>query len=263
MLLNASLTNEEITLRTVTKGLLGLNTGFETDWYLIDSGIPGPTVFVIGGVYGTEILGFTSAQHLLNYDLPIEKLYVVPRADQPNITSCTRNEPYTNTNMNRVFDVAWATKGNPNQTPLFVYLCELMDLIIEANPDIFFDLHEGDTPVWTSSIGCANYLSIRHTESVYWITDAVDRYNAIGRDVYSSKYINGWYPAMLRNSVDKSYSGTSTAWVASYLNIPTLAHESFMSLSRKARLEEHLSMFNCVMEVYWEYFWNYTQDKYK
>ncbi len=43
------------------EGKLGTGTTWETRWHVIETGVPGPTVLIVGGIHGNEPAGFRAS----------------------------------------------------------------------------------------------------------------------------------------------------------------------------------------------------------
>ena len=69
----------------------------------IESGVPGPTLLVIGGIQGDEPGGFTAASMLvINYKVKTGRLWVVPNL---NFESIIRRSRGVHGDMNRKFNI--------------------------------------------------------------------------------------------------------------------------------------------------------------
>ena len=67
----------------VSKGVIAEGTRWEMAWRVYDSGQPGPTVLVVGGVHGNEPAGASAAGQIQHWPVKRGRLIVVPRADGP------------------------------------------------------------------------------------------------------------------------------------------------------------------------------------
>lgn len=107
-----------------------------TEVYTYDSGVPGPTVFVVGGIHGNERAGYLAADDIATgWTVPAGRLIVVPRANVPAIQDETR-EGLTG-DLNRQFP--------PLQAPESPLARAIWNEIAVADPDLFVDLHEART----------------------------------------------------------------------------------------------------------------------
>lgn len=116
-------------------------TRFATECFQRDTGIPGPTVFICGGVHGNEPAGAISAEVIRQWPLLKGKLVVVPRANVPGLIANKRLIPNLDTNLNnlnRNYPRAGKEEG-----PRGELATEIWKLAIAAHPDWLLDLHEG------------------------------------------------------------------------------------------------------------------------
>ncbi|MFN3409742.1 MAG: succinylglutamate desuccinylase/aspartoacylase family protein [Limisphaerales bacterium] len=125
---------------STTKELLG-GTRFATPLYVQDSGKPGPTVLIVGGVHGNEPAGAAAAEAIRHWPLRSGKLVVVPRANVPGLAANTRRMPGVDTNhadLNRNYPRA----GQPEETRGEV-AAAIWQVVRQHQPDWVLDLHEG------------------------------------------------------------------------------------------------------------------------
>ena len=90
-------------------GVLAGGTEWETPYYLINSGQPGPTVLITGGVHGDEPAGARAAEQIRHWLIGKGRLVVVPRVNVPALTAGTRHMPGVEKpllNLNRNFPKA-------------------------------------------------------------------------------------------------------------------------------------------------------------
>lgn len=106
-------------------------TKYETPVYVIDSGQPGPTAFVVGGMHGEEPQGYTAAMHVARLRPTGGKLVVVPYANAPAIGIGAR---YTvDGDLNRQFPTG--------EEPTSTLARALWDELVAHDPDVVVDLH--------------------------------------------------------------------------------------------------------------------------
>ena len=60
---------------------IAVGTEWETPYYRIETGKPGPTVMIVGGVHGNEPGGWQAAEQIASWELSRGSLLVVPRAN--------------------------------------------------------------------------------------------------------------------------------------------------------------------------------------
>jgi len=124
-----------------TSGLVAAGTVWETPFFITDTGINGPALFVTGGLHGNEPAGYRAAEQIRHWPLKRGKLIVVPCVNRPGITQHTRwmpGEPDTLKNANRNFP----RTGQPNQAQS-VLIQSLWQFLQRQHPDWVVDLHEG------------------------------------------------------------------------------------------------------------------------
>ncbi|WP_170836961.1 M14 family metallopeptidase [Haloferax larsenii] len=123
-------------LDRVTRGSVEIHpllpdTKYETPVYVIDSGKPGPTAFVVGGMHGEEPQGYIAAEHMTRFRPTGGKLVVIPYANRPAVDLAAR---YTEDgDLNRQFP----TGSDPTST----LAQAIWDKLLEHDPDVVVDLH--------------------------------------------------------------------------------------------------------------------------
>ncbi|WP_148414074.1 succinylglutamate desuccinylase/aspartoacylase family protein [Haloferax sp. KTX1] len=106
-------------------------TNHETPVHVIDSGKPGPTAFVVGGVHGEEPQGYHAADYIRHLRPTGGKLVVVPYANMPAVKIGAR---YTEDgDLNRQFP----TGAKPTSR----LARALWDELVSHDPDVVVDLH--------------------------------------------------------------------------------------------------------------------------
>ena len=76
-----------------SEGALAEGTPFETRWYVYESGLPGPTVVVTGGIHGNEPAGARAARQIADWTVSRGRLVVLPRCNEPALEARTRRMP--------------------------------------------------------------------------------------------------------------------------------------------------------------------------
>jgi len=97
-----------------TSGLLAAGTQWANPYYIVDSGAPGPTLLVTGGVHGNEPAGYRAAEQIRHWSIERGRLIVLPRINVSGIESNSRwisGEDKSTRNVNRNFPKS----GQPNQ----------------------------------------------------------------------------------------------------------------------------------------------------
>lgn len=116
--------------------LLAEGTPYATPYYDHDSGKPGPTVVVVGGMHGNEPAGFRAAQQLAGLVPKKGRLIVIPQANKLAVEAGTRTGSHPG-DLNRVFP-----KSKTGSTGS-VLAKSIWNLMLAVQPDYLFDLHEG------------------------------------------------------------------------------------------------------------------------
>lgn len=126
---------------TFTSGLLAIGTPYETQFYVVDSSRPGPTVIITSGVHGDESAGRVAASQIRHWPIQSGKLVVVPCVNKLSAKSGVRLlTPPGTTNrvdLNRSFA--------PSATPTITndLAREVWKFVTQHKPDWLLDLHEG------------------------------------------------------------------------------------------------------------------------
>ena len=121
--------------------LLLPGTRFATEWYLRDTGVPGPTIFICGGVHGNEPAGAVAAEIIRQWPLAQGRLIVVPRANVPGLIANKRLIPNLDTNLSNLNrNYPRAGKAEPARGELAT---EIWSLALRFKPEWLLDLHEG------------------------------------------------------------------------------------------------------------------------
>ena len=131
--------------KNTAQGKLAAGTEWETGYYLIDSGIKGPTVLIVGGMHGNEPAGSWAAEQIRHWPIAAGKLIVIPRANVLALKANTRltpGQPEEAGNLNRNFP-----SGSKAQekivTPRGKLAMALWKFAGKIQPDWVIDLHEG------------------------------------------------------------------------------------------------------------------------
>ena len=101
----------------------------------IESGKPGPTILVIGGIQGDEPGGFTAASMLVtNYTVTKGNVWVVPNLNFESIIKRSRG---VHGDMNRKF------KALSKKDPEFKQVQKIKRIILDKKVDVVLNLHDG------------------------------------------------------------------------------------------------------------------------
>ncbi len=125
----------------VVSGLLAKGTKWETPFYSRDSGKPGPTIALTGGIHGNEPAGAGAAEQIRHWPIKRGRLIVVPSVNRPGLAKGIRylpDEPPARRDLNRNFPKTGSdepTRGELAQA--------LWALLKKKKPAWLIDLHEG------------------------------------------------------------------------------------------------------------------------
>lgn len=150
----------------------------------LDSGIPGPTVLIVGGTHGNEPAG-TIAIEGLDIKPKNGKVILVPRANKLGLLLNTRWLPhrFINTDLNRNYP---REEGEIPLEMISAKICKLAD-----SADFIIDLHEGwgYTRLDSASLGSGLYPG-NTREAIDISYRAVDKLNEM-IDVPYKKFVVG------------------------------------------------------------------------
>ena len=115
--------------------LAGHTSELEFTLHKIESGKPGPTLLVIGGIQGDEPGGFTAASMLVtDYRVDAGELWVVPNLNFESIIKRSRG---VHGDMNRKFSSLSRTD------PEFSTIEKIKSIILHPDVDLVLNLHDG------------------------------------------------------------------------------------------------------------------------
>jgi predicted deacylase/glutamine amidotransferase-like uncharacterized protein len=121
--------------------VIGKGTDWETQVHVRDTGIPGPTVMIIGGIHGNEPAGARAANQIRHWPLVQGRLVVIPRANVAGLGKNTRylpDAPTEQRDLNRNFPGDKLADGTRGELAAALWM-----LVLKHEPDWLFDLHEG------------------------------------------------------------------------------------------------------------------------
>lgn len=125
-------------LGTWSTDILMEGTDFETSVFHYDTGVPGQTLFIVGGIHGNETAGFKAATILKEEATSLIKegdLYFLPEANKPAIANELRY-PKSEMDLNRAFT------GEGDFESTLNLAREIKSYVIQASPDLVIDHHE-------------------------------------------------------------------------------------------------------------------------
>ena len=127
----AALAAEHFTLQAGTR--------WQTEGCIADSGKPGPTALILGGVHGNEPAGALAAAQVCTLQPVSGKIVVVPRVNMPGLAVKLRYVPDGGGDMNRVYP------PDNGETPAERMGEAIIALMEEHRISLLVDLHEGRT----------------------------------------------------------------------------------------------------------------------
>lgn len=139
ILLSAAVFAQQAAPRRSTQQIAA-RTPWQTSAIVIESGVPGPTALVVGGVHGDEPAGARAALQVSGWRLVKGKLVVIPCANEPGLRAGTRRMPGLSKargDLNRQFPTA------ARPAPVGVLATALWSFVEQLRPDLVLDLHEG------------------------------------------------------------------------------------------------------------------------
>ncbi len=125
----------------VVSGLLAKGTKWETPVYSRDSGKPGPSIVLTGGIHGNEPAGAGAAEQIRHWPIKRGRLIVVPRVNRPGLEKGTRylpDEPPARRDLNRNFSKTGSDEPTRGTLARALWL-----LVKKEKPTWLIDLHEG------------------------------------------------------------------------------------------------------------------------
>jgi len=157
------------TARQTAAGLQHLTLGqgevWETTYYVVDSGIEGPTVMVVAGLHGDEPAALLAGQELIEEVQAITrgKVILVPEANAEAIEARKRA---VDADLNRVFPIE-AVRGE-SPSPKAPAAAAVWSLVEEHRPDWLIDLHDESSDVTGQTV----IFHEAHEESA-WAAEAL------------------------------------------------------------------------------------------
>lgn len=150
-------------------------TEHETAVHVYDSGNPGPTTLVVGGMHGDERSGLTAAHDIATWGVDAGELYVIPEANAVGVEQWSRECDHGD--LNRAFPADggdcdhWVSR-------------DIWAEVLEIDPDWAFDLHASfgiyseDTgvgqamfPTWTSPAGSYGENTVAALNETFGLTN--------------------------------------------------------------------------------------------
>lgn len=122
--------------QTVRQYTIAPGTIWATPLYVIDSGVPGPTVWVIGGTHGNEPAGYLAAARVKDYTVKRGRLVVLPQANKLADQNKVRYVSSTG-DLNRNYPTS------ASGAPTGQLAGSIWSFMKKYRPDWLIDMHEG------------------------------------------------------------------------------------------------------------------------
>lgn len=122
--------------QTVRQYTVASGTIWATPLYVIDSGVAGPTVWVIGGTHGNEPAGYKAAALVKDFRIKKGRLVVLPQANKLAVQNHVRYVSSTG-DLNRNYPTS-ATGA-----PIGRLATSIWSFMKKFHPDWLVDMHEG------------------------------------------------------------------------------------------------------------------------
>lgn len=194
------------------KRTLMAGTDQETTLYVNDSGNPGPTAFVVGGMHGNEEAGYLAGRNLQTQMPRWGKLVVLPRANVVAIEGGTRDGP--NGDLNRKFPL----RADP-ETEL---AREIWNEIVSVEPHLVVDMHESVGRYQDGFLGqTLGYAPVTNPGGMAAVT--IDEVNALTSD--ENDFVGRYLPSPNEDPTDVLVQKT-----AYELGVPTYIVETYDGL---------------------------------
>lgn len=210
---------------------LQAGTRWETEGCIADSGKPGPTALILGGVHGNEPAGALAAAQICTFQPVAGKIVVVPRVNAPGLAANLRYVPDGGGDMNRAYP------PQDGATPAERMGKDIIALMEKHQISFLADLHEARTfhKLDRTSLG-QTLLFADNSPSTILAMDAVDVINrGITDDVKKFSLVG--HPIRL-----------SAAWYAGkYLGIAAFTVETSSQQPLTERVEQQLAVVRTLL----------------
>lgn len=210
---------------------LQAGTRWETEGCIADSGQPGPTALILGGVHGNEPAGALAAAQVCMFQPVTGKIVVVPRVNAPGLAANLRYVPDGGGDMNRAYP------PQDGATPAERMGKDIIALMEKYQISLLADLHEAHTfhKLDRTSLG-QTLLFADNSASTVLAMDAVDVINReITDDVKKFSLVG--HPIRL-----------SAAWYAGkYLGIAAFTVETSSQQPLTERVEQQLAVVRTLL----------------
>lgn len=215
-----------------TTELIMEHTPLETSFTIMESGVPGNTILVVGGIHGDETSGWRAADKLKKVKPKTGTLIVLSPANAPGSQKGERNvELYRD--LNRSFP------GGKKRDLTDELAASIYQKIIEYSPDLVIDLHEASREGDRRDF-LGNSLIITDSESIDGLIFDLLLESQDGS-------LNTSAPFTCYNGTPK---GSLNRTVTETLGIPAITVEVSQEDEPDMRIRNHLAVVHRILKFY-------------
>lgn len=215
-----------------TTGTLMLGTVMETEIHSSDSGKPGPTAVIIGGIHGDETAGVLAAEAIAKLVPVCGRIIVVPMANRPACDSGVRTEYYME-DLNRSFP------GASEKGPAGYAAAALTEMIRAYEPSIVIDLHESRYKYGEEEGSLGQSLVISEQgDSASIVLDMLDSLNTKTDAANRFTFTSGAPAGSLNNELSK------------LLDIPAVTVETWSERELETRVKDQINAVSVILEYF-------------
>ncbi|MBI9106426.1 MAG: succinylglutamate desuccinylase/aspartoacylase family protein [Spirochaetales bacterium] len=207
----------------------------ETTGFIIDSGQPGPVVYIVGGIHGNEPAGIAAASAFSEYALKKGRVIVLPRANIEAVKAGERSV-YWLGDLNRAFP------GKERGLEVQELAYEIFTHIADQKPDIVLDLHESRQRDPMKNYALGNSIIFSHPEALEPVMDSVDFLNRHRGNLTPFVY-----------QID-SIPGTLNQSVTEILDIPVITLETDVEAAFESRVKDQKSFLDFMISEWCSFF---------
>ncbi|MGE5455342.1 MAG: succinylglutamate desuccinylase/aspartoacylase family protein [Methylocystaceae bacterium] len=206
------------------------NSTYQTKVYVIDSGVAGPTVMVVGGVHGNETAGYRAAGQVKDFTVKKGRLIVIPEAHKPAIARKSRT--YNGNDLNRDFP-----QGSTQSADSYIAR-EIYQVVKNYDVDYLVDLHEGYDYYKSSSS-----TSVGQSIIYYPRNDGKTIANKVASNLNLSISSSYRQFSVLRYPVGGSLARAS----GQYLGVTSFIFETSQKQDLDTRIKQQLKAVNTIL----------------
>lgn len=203
----------------------------QTPVYLIDSGRPGPVVYLLAGTHGDERAGWYAATMLKGMRISAGKLYILPQANRPGCQAVQRT-------IQGSLDLNRAYPGHPDGDLAMQLADAIMRDIERAQPAVVLDLHEAAVfaPGRDFLGSKVIYTSLDSIEELFFALLTAFEEGTIGGGTFGF--------------VSPGIAGSLNAVLAEHTGIPVLTVETFRGYPLSRRIQGQVDIVLACLRFY-------------